>query len=60
MQFNDHKSREKSACSVKEMPLPEFTECLRCGDEVEIWTDEEETHCPSCGNRIFKKESTIH
>ena len=30
-------------------PTPEFYPCAKCGDEVEIWSDEIETKCTKCG-----------
>lgn len=50
----------QSGCSVKYSPVPEFVTCLRCGEEVELWTDEEETTCFFCGHRVFRKEMTVH
>ena len=56
----DSKQREASPCSLKSVPVPEFITCTRCGDDIEIWTDEEETACRSCGHRVFRKEATLH
>jgi len=60
MRNSDLKQQEKSLCSTKKAPLPESITCTKCGDEIEIWTDEDETVCPSCLHKVFKKESTIH
>lgn len=30
-------------------PKPEYIKCPRCGGQVEIWSDEEETECENCG-----------
>lgn len=48
--------KEKSPCSIKYAPVPEFITCPQCGGDVEFWTDEEETQCISCGYRIFRSE----
>lgn len=53
-------NEEKSPCTIKSMPIPDSITCPKCGNEVEIWTDEEETACRFCSFRIFKKELTIH
>lgn len=51
--------KEKSLCSVKYSPAPEFITCPRCGVDVELWTDEEETQCIFCGYRIFRSERIL-
>jgi len=52
---------EKSRCGgVSIVPVPEFATCTVCGDETELWSDEEETRCPVCGHRIFRREATVH
>ncbi|MBI5073816.1 MAG: hypothetical protein HZB62_01405 [Nitrospirae bacterium] len=53
-------SQKKSPCSTRNIPVPEFIACIKCGNEIEIWTDEDETICHTCGHKIFKKESIIH
>lgn len=60
MQDNDFMQKEKSPCSTKKAPLPEFISCVKCGEEVEIWSDEDETHCPACMSKVFKKEAIVH
>jgi hypothetical protein len=35
-------------------PIPEFVECPRCGEEVEIWTDEITTRCQNCQMTISR------
>ncbi len=60
MPDKDGMQNRKSPCSVKESPVPEFIACTKCGDEVELWTDEEETVCSSCGHKVFKRGSTTH
>ncbi len=54
------KDKERSHCSARTMPAPEFTVCTGCGDDVEIWTDEDDTICSKCGRRIYRKEKTGH
>jgi len=60
MRGSDLDQKQKSPCSTKSAPVPEFIACAQCGAEVELWTDEEETVCPSCKHRVFKRGSTIH
>lgn len=35
-------------------PIPEYIECPWCKEEVEIWSDEVKTVCPSCKGVVFK------
>ena len=60
MQGNDLNEKQKSPCSVRSVPVPEYLTCIKCGDEIELWTDEEETLCQSCGHKVFRKEAIIH
>ena len=36
---------------------PELFDCPRCGEKVEIWTDENKGECAGCGIRFQKDES---
>lgn len=41
--------------------LPELmTTCPHCGGEVEMWSEEEETVCVFCSQKIFVRETTTH
>jgi len=60
MQGSDLSQKLKSPCSRKSVPVPEFIACIKCGNEVKIWTDEDETICQACGHKVFKKEIIIH
>lgn len=42
----------KSACSTKYAPVPESVRCDECLEDVEIWSDEEEAECASCGKIV--------
>ena len=35
-------------------PKPEYMNCPGCGYEVEIWSDEIKTRCPSCHGLVLK------
>lgn len=35
-------------------PKPEMFPCPRCGEEVEIWSDELRGTCPSCGTTVLR------
>src|SRR3989338_2133618 len=37
-------------------PQPEYMKCPKCGEEVEIWTDEVKTTCPKCKSPVMRKE----
>jgi hypothetical protein len=60
MQDSDLSQKQKSLCSTRSVPLLEFIACIKCGNEIEIWTDEDETICQTCGHKVFKKEAIIH
>lgn len=47
---------EKSPCSVKNMPVPEVTACPKCGEEIEVWSDDEEITCRACGHTVARKK----
>ena len=42
-------------------PKPEEIRCQKCGEKIEIWSDEPETACKSCGqlNTRFLGSSCI-
>ena len=54
------RDKVRSHCSAKIMPVPQFTVCTKCGGETEIWTDEDEKICSTCGHRIFRTEAAVH
>ena len=35
-------------------PSPSFIKCGKCGGDVEIWSDEESTQCPTCGTMVSR------
>ena len=36
--------------------FPESFECPNCGEELEIWSDEESGKCPGCKEVIHRKD----
>lgn len=46
--------REKPACAEKNVPVPECVVCSQCGQDIEIWSDEEQTPCPVCGRAVSR------
>lgn len=38
-------------------PRPEYFACPGCGEEIEVWTDEIEGVCDSCGMKVPKEGS---
>lgn len=36
-------------------PIPEYIACPNCGNEVEIWSDENEAECDKCGAIVSRK-----
>ena len=37
-------------------PKPEYMACSKCGNEVEIWTDELKATCSKCGTKVFRAQ----
>ena len=37
-------------------PVPEDVICVHCGAEVEIWSFEAITHCPTCGQVVCRTQ----
>ncbi len=35
-------------------PTPSSIKCPRCGEDVEIWSDETEVQCPNCGLTVTR------
>lgn len=52
--------KENIDCAELYDPFPECLTCPYCGEDIEIWTDEEETKCLFCGFHLFRKEAVIH
>jgi hypothetical protein len=48
--------KERPACSLKNAAFPEEIGCPRCGAALEMWSDEEEALCGSCGSAVMKKK----
>ncbi|MFQ6135878.1 MAG: hypothetical protein ACE5PM_01705 [Candidatus Hydrothermarchaeales archaeon] len=36
-------------------PTIEIINCQKCGEEIEIFTDEQKTTCPNCGETVFRE-----
>lgn len=36
--------------------FPETFECPNCGEELEIWSDEDSGRCSGCGKVIHRKD----
>jgi len=50
--MKDRHLEDKPACSVKSSPVPLEVTCHGCGAELEIWSDETDIVCKSCGSSI--------
>jgi len=35
-------------------PTPSYLKCPNCHSDVELWSDEEEAQCPSCGTVVSR------
>ena len=38
-------------------PRPQIYNCPNCGEEVEIWSDENRNICNNCGKTVIKEQS---
>ena len=38
----------------KKPAVPEEVECPECGAEIEMWTNETQATCPSCGEVVSR------
>lgn len=47
--MTDRRLEEKPACSVTSAPFPTELKCDSCGQEIEVWSDDEIT-CGKCGS----------
>ncbi len=52
--------KERPSCAEKYSPVPGLITCPDCGEESELWSDEVETTCHSCGSKVFREEKTTH
>lgn len=52
MKQTDMTWKQASPCSAKRLPVPESIVCNACKAETEVWSDEDEAACHSCGGRI--------
>jgi DNA-directed RNA polymerase subunit RPC12/RpoP len=57
-----HKTQLKqpAGCFVYVPDLMTVVTCPSCGNGVDIWTAEEETHCFACDQSIFNKQRVNH
>ncbi len=37
-------------------PVPEDVPCPRCGEQVEIWSDEVRATCPKCKSEVTREQ----
>lgn len=61
MRESPQKHKNRKTGTMKLLALPDIvTTCPKCGGEVGIWSEEPETLCIFCQQRIFEREKTIH
>lgn len=36
------------------------TTCPQCGNEVDLWTGDDETRCGACACEIYRRQRTLH
>ena len=34
--------------------------CPKCGGEIALWSEDQETSCIFCNQKIFEREGTLH
>ncbi len=51
MQHNKEKAPQ---CSTSTAASPDEMQCTKCGEPVEIWSDEPEAKCDACGEMVSK------
>ena len=54
--MKDRPLEDRPACSVKSAPFPAEVQCTLCGKDIEMWSDEPETTCESCGSSVQNHE----
>lgn len=52
--MKDRHLEEKPACSVQSAAFPSEVPCSTCGIELEMWSDEIDVTCKTCGCTIRK------
>ncbi len=61
MRGSPRKHNDKKDKPLAPADLPDLvTTCPKCGGEIGLWSNEEETVCVFCQFRIFEKERTTH
>ena len=61
--MKENPSEHKTSDTVTFRPaLPQemITNCPKCGGELGLWSEGEETACVFCDQRIFDREATEH
>ncbi|MBF0516288.1 MAG: hypothetical protein HQK97_04080 [Nitrospirae bacterium] len=53
--MSESQFKEKPACAVKGAAVPDIVECPLCGAELEMWSDEQETHCKACNVDVTRR-----
>ncbi len=54
-----HKLKEQPAMTVTAV-LDIIATCPKCGGEVGLWSEENETLCVFCDHPVFDREGTVH
>jgi DNA-directed RNA polymerase subunit RPC12/RpoP len=61
MKENPLKHKEHGPTIVGHILEPQFiTECPKCGGEVGLWSEDQETVCIFCDHKVFEREGTEH
>ncbi len=61
MKQNASPNKKPYTLLAPEEHLPQvISKCPRCGGEIELWSEAEETRCLFCDFKLFDRESTTH
>jgi hypothetical protein len=59
--MKENPSKHKTGKTSGAKMVPDIiTTCPKCGGELGIWSENNETLCIFCDHKVFEKENTIH
>jgi DNA-directed RNA polymerase subunit RPC12/RpoP len=61
MRESPQKHKEKKSTGRRLVSVLDLvTTCPKCGGEIGLWSENDETLCIFCEYRVFEKEGTLH
>ncbi len=58
--MTEMESKDRFDLFINTIPIPIEITCPRCGFDIELWADENETVCKLCGYTPFSHERIIN